>query len=482
MLPWLTFDPHIMGLAINYNEMRTGTTDMKKIAEAIAYGIITPERDNDNPAASGEREDYARELKRLNPRLRLAFYVTTNGGMIADEGAYSNQPFYSRELERILKTDPNLAMRDEQGEIIFKGSGDPEHRMAVMNPGYHKPILQEKHARNMREIKLRTGGLYDDGFGDDISDKFIAFDRVVEILRTLQYGDPFSDEYFDAHVAWHGMFRQLVIAEGYGYGFNMGGGNNRINDRVARQLDVGLPMANGVPGLAMLEFFYFKKGGIRDAEHMDANMRKAVMIKDRRGRQLFICRVDPRSVQPGAQREQDMKAAVIAAQIVNGGQGTYMRWAANYDQFADVPFVREIGKLTGKPKAGTAGEPRRIREGVWERDFENMLLRIDANTNKYEMITSPIIPRPEPVREGLLQLYGASGLHLRNDHSKLSRSIKVLGNGSPVKLLPITFDNEVEELVFTNVLALVEGNWESGWLALDGPTWRSGIVPSATAL
>jgi hypothetical protein len=137
MLPWLRVESHELDEAILYNQLTVGDTNLDRIAAACGYCIGTPDPGK-TPLDSGAREQYWRELKRRNQKLRFGAYTSLNTGMRAVVGAFGNQPFHDNELGPILVKHPDLAMRDEQGNILIKGGGDDTHEPILINPGYPK--------------------------------------------------------------------------------------------------------------------------------------------------------------------------------------------------------------------------------------------------------------------------------------------------------------------------------------------------------
>lgn len=375
--------PDVLGL---YNPPVAGITDLKKVARLTDKWCMTP---------GAEREAACEEMLGENDKIEFHGYLLNSGAHLPKAGKPTNRNhilWNEGETAEFLKQYPEAPLRYlESGEIVMKNA---LRDYVVFDISYD--AWRQKMTERVAVLKKRAPFLKGIWW-DDLGVEHRAND--VGVIKTEQY--PTREKFIPALLSWLAYGSAKVAAPaGLRFGGNLQAPTKYFGDF---QKAANIMVAdNGFgPGVVLIEWGWFTKGGDLTPDNWLNTFQKGQHVIKAGGELWTVMQLDPRTLQDTQTDHYDRFYLALLSQMLIDERGrTAIRVAKDYDVFDDVPAIRGIDTILGKPK----GEV--YQDGSWYvRKFEHQTVKVNPSTFKYEMIeTPPVItpPVPEPETPALV--------------------------------------------------------------------------------
>jgi hypothetical protein len=363
-----------------------GKTILRDVADKIDYLILDP---------TIRKIEIGRILKELNPQVEIAAYTTSITGMLAENSISHAQPFRAGELKELIDQYPKFALRSATDQMISKAVGKDQEIIAL-DPHFDPPLLFEAHNRHLTEA-MKGGS---DVFNRYFIDRWSTIFDDPQSVPVKGQGDPRGERWFSSFALWAAQQKTLSTIHHLAFSALISSPPEFIPSRYRSLVRTACYDNSFGRGEVAIDKFLVNDQQQLLTEHVKLSIEKAKIVAEYGGRQLFIVPLDPRSANPKGDHYEMARKVIIAAAIVNSGSASIF-FSGGGGIFYDVPLIREIGRITGKPEGGIE-TLRQPREGLIERSFEKAILRFDLVTMEASILDrSEIIlnsdPLPPPV-------------------------------------------------------------------------------------
>lgn len=340
------------------------------LAPHVDRFILTPKAD---------REQFARDMIKVNPGIEWHMYVLQHSAHLALPGMPNHNQALTRkgEAEAMLKQYPDIALHTTDGKPIRKNDS---RDYLVINTAHEQ--WRKRFVEHVAEVKARAPfftHLWLDDLGTESRFNQIGYKTVKEF--------PTRELYFDHTCNWLTYVRQYAaLANGLRFGGNLQAPFNQFTDW---QRAAGIMLLAG--GNVLIEFAWLNHKGELDYSNWLNTLQKGKFVTENGGQLNTVLQRDPFAIARGEkQAVADFEFALRSQMLISNGEDG-MRVADKYEDFANLPAIRGIDTQLGKPK----GDYR--VEGDWyRRDFENFGIAVNPRTADSKLVEPPIIIDPPP--------------------------------------------------------------------------------------
>lgn len=348
--------------------------------------LLAPHVDRFIMTPGVDREAFARAMMAVNPAIEFHMYLLQHSAHLALPGTPFNNQILTRrgEAESLLKQQAAIALHEaESGLVILKNK---ELNYFVANTAH--PIWRKLFPERVAEVKKRAPfftRLWLDDVGTESRFNQVGYKTVKEF--------PTRELYFNHTCDWLTYARQnAALANGLRFGCNLQAPTEQFEDwkRAA-----GIMLVSG--GDVLIEFAWMDWEGKLTKYNWENTFQKADFVTRNGGQLNTIIQRDPRKLTDlKSQAYREFEFALYSQMLVSNGQDG-MRVADQYEYFVDIPAIRGIDALLGKPK----GDYR--KEGdYYVRDFEKYGIAVNPTTFEHKLVEPPIIVNPVPSERDLM--------------------------------------------------------------------------------
>jgi hypothetical protein len=345
------------------------------LAPFVDRAIWTPE------PRKGGREDYAREMLKVNKAIEFHLYVLQHGANLALPEMPNNNQICTRkgEAEALLEQHPEIALHDaETGRVILKNAKEDYFVANTTHPKWRSRFVE-----HVAEVVARAPFytyLYLDDVGTQSVFNYLGPTKVKEF--------PTEDLYFAhtlAYLKWQLVY--VAGANGLRMGANLQAPRHRFE---AFKQAADVLITDG--GAALIEWGWMNHKGELEFANWDNTLQKGEYVIRNGGQLNTVLQRDPRRLlDTKSQAYREFEFALYSQMLISNGEDG-MRVAEQYDYFVNIPAIRGIDATLGAAK----GEYR--KEGDWRRrDFENHGIAVNPQTFEHKLVEPPIVIVDPPV-------------------------------------------------------------------------------------
>lgn len=342
-----------------------------KLAPLIRRFIMTPE-----PGANG-REQYARDLLAVNDAIEFHLYCLQHGAHLALPGMPNNNQALTRkgEAEAFLKQYPAIALHTLDGKPLLKNQKQDYFVANTAHPRWRSRFLE-----HITEVKRRAPFfkfLFLDDLGTEKRFNYVGYRDIKEFAN--------REVYFEHTCDWlKYTTHQIALPNDLRPGGNLQAPPDQFDDwkRAA-----GILIIPG--GAVLIEWGWANHNGELKREHWNNTLQKADYITSNGGQLNTVIQRNPFAIARGDTQAVDEFEFMLYSQMLVSDGNDGMRVADQYDDFADIPLIREVDAKLGKPLDSYK------RDGaLYVRPFQNHTVIVDPDNWTYRLQDAPIIVVP----------------------------------------------------------------------------------------
>jgi hypothetical protein len=339
-----------------------------KLAPFVDRFIMTPGLD---------REDFARKMLAVKEKIEFHLYCLQHGAHLAAPNMPNNNQALTRkgEAEAFLKQYPAIALHTLDGKVLLKNQ---KQDYFVANTAH--PRWRSRYAEHIAEVVKRAPFfkfLFLDDLGTEKRFNYVGYQEIKEFAT--------REAYFEHTCAWLTYTtHQIALPNGLRPGGNLQAPPDQFNDWKRAAGIMIIP-----DGAVMIEWGWAAHNGDLVRSNWDNTLQKAQYVIENGGQLNTVVQRNPFAIARGdAQAVREFEFILYSQMLVSDGNDG-MRVADQYDDFADIPLIREVDGKLGKPLANYK------RDGaLYVRPFENHTVIVDPDNWTYRLQDAPIIVVP----------------------------------------------------------------------------------------